>query len=126
MAQSNIEKAFQKLKKEKWEKETIKFFTNRVIKNKASKEDTKLTEKQHLIIDEYGKLDVYDEISSSYFDELEFKYKNKTIKLARKNNNETNTVDLKKCAKEFPELYLQLFNNKLITTSTYKTIKIIK
>ena len=126
MAQSNIEKAFQKLKKEKWEKETIKFFTNRVIKNKASKEDTKLTEKQHLIVDDYGKLDVYDEISSSYFDELEFKYKNKTIKLARKNNNETNTVDLKKCAKEFPELYLQLFNNKLIKTSTYKTIKIIK
>tara|TARA_R110002020_G_scaffold24063_7_gene79468 strand:+ start:122 stop:502 length:381 start_codon:yes stop_codon:yes gene_type:complete len=126
MAQSNIEKAFQKLKKEKWEKETIKFITNRVIKNKASKEDTKLTEKQHLIIDEYGKLNVYDEISSSYFDELEVKYKNKTIKLARKNNNETSSVDLKKCAKDFPKLYLQLFNNKLIKTSKYKTIKIIK
>ena len=126
MAQSNIEKAFKKHKQKEWEKETIKFVTNRVIKNKASKEDTKLTEKQHLIIDEYGKLNLYDEISSSYFDELEVKHKNKTIKLARKNNNETNTVDLKKCAKEFPELYLQLFNNKLIKTSKYKTIKIIK
>lgn len=126
MAQSNIEKAFKKHKQKEWEKETIKFITNRVVKNKASKEDTKLTEKQHLIIDEYGKLDVYNEVSSSYFDELEVKYKNKTIKLARQNNNETSSVDLKKCAKEFPELYLQLFNNKLIKTSKYKTIKIIK
>ena len=75
---------------------------------------------------EYGKLDVYDEISSSYFDELEIKHKNKTIKVIRKNNNESNSVDLKKCAKEFPELYLQLFNNKLIRNSKYRTIKIIK
>jgi hypothetical protein len=124
MAQSNIEKAFQKLKKEKWKKETIKFITNRVIKNKASKEDTKLTEKQHLIINEYGKLNVYDEISSSYFDELEVKHKNKTIKVIRKNDNESNSVDLKKCAKEFPELYLQLFNNKLIRNSKYRTLTI--
>ena len=124
MAQSNIEKAFKKLKQKKWEKETIKFIANRVIKNKASKVDTKLTEKQHLIIDEYGKLDVYDEISSSYFDELEVKNKNKTIKVIRKNNNESNSVDLKKCAKEFPELYLQLFNNKLIRNSKYRTLSI--